>query len=139
MELQKRTQDAEAATERMAKEHAEKLQEMNAATAEAQVACSKLDDAELRATQAAVSVDKAHQVCAKFTLPTKPSLLVSPCLPHAMSMEHMHSTCIIPFSNLTVRSLRFCRHVYLQCHEYFFQQDHVMCFTVVDCFSLFIF
>lgn len=67
MELQKRTQEAEASTERMAKEHSEKLQEMNEATAQAQVACDKLDDAELRATQAGTSVDKAHQVCASLS------------------------------------------------------------------------
>lgn len=64
MELQKRTQAAEASTEYMATEHAEKLREMNEATAQAQIACDKLDDAELRATQAGVSVDKAHQVSA---------------------------------------------------------------------------
>lgn len=62
MELQKRTQEAEASTERMAEEHAGKLKEMNEATAEARIACDKLDDAELRASQAGVSVDKAHQV-----------------------------------------------------------------------------
>lgn len=67
MELQKRTQEAEASTERMAKEHAAKLQEMNEATTQSKVACDKLDDAELRAAQAGTSVDKAHQVSADLS------------------------------------------------------------------------
>jgi hypothetical protein len=103
MELQKRTQEAEAATKRMANEHAQKLQEMNAATAQAQVACNKLDDAELRATQAGTSVDKAHQVCANFTPPLGLSVLVRCQLQFADRAPHFDDvnfeTSCQPFAN----------------------------------------
>ena len=94
MELQKRTQEAEASNEHMAKEHTEKLQEMNEATAQAQVACDKLDDAELRATQAGTSVDKAHQVCASFSEHLAGRMLPAPMeavqLPHPERPAFVH-------------------------------------------------